>query len=194
MYLPQFGSEAHISFSSVNIIQDPDSEDKLISVLDPVAILAKCHSGLFLCIAQIYSIKVGSHIVEAILSENINADEVSIGVQVMKIVPASLTSSFEWEWTGSTTNIKLPEYPSNLLQILNPQATTSSLRIEDTNYRTYSWYSNELIEVGQLLFESFKSKLDIVPSIDICEDFPYRSRTGNLISLEYFLSSIDSIE
>lgn len=173
-----------------------DSSASELHVLDPLAILLKCHGHIFVAVAQVSSLKVAGQSVESIVSCYANETDVSISVQVLQLElkrgdprvetdsPEEDQTVIDWIWNGHIEPTPaFSNFPAELIEPLDP-AQVAITRENGTDIVTYGFSNEGIKSVGTVIYERARGKTHTVfPIAQQTLSFPYRTRDSEYLDV-----------
>ncbi|KZT32767.1 hypothetical protein SISSUDRAFT_1132976 [Sistotremastrum suecicum HHB10207 ss-3] len=157
---------------SSNTIIDHDSVfgGPILSINDPVATLVSVNDNVFLAIAQVTSLKKGNHRIDSIDLSLLRENSVSVGVQILQLVPKEHDESVDatdWRWNQNFEASFVT--PGRFIHPINPTTTT-------TFPPSYLFRSDELRSIAATAFDLMDpGDAALLPTVKQTPSFPYRS-------------------
>jgi hypothetical protein len=145
-----------------------------LRVGSPVALVVSCEERLFLAVAQVNNLTLGSS-VQSIPLEMLLDSSAQVSVQILRIVPATTaddpTEKNDWRWSlgfGETCiNVA-----GNLVHPMNPEVS-----VLKAGQPTYLFNSSTLITVAATIHDQMcPTDFMLVPKVKKTENFPYRHK------------------
>ncbi|KAJ7858769.1 hypothetical protein B0H13DRAFT_2356369 [Mycena leptocephala] len=154
-----------------------------LRVGSPVALVVSCEERLFLAVAQVNNLTLGSS-VQSIPLEMLLDSSAQVSVQILRIVPATTaddpTEKNDWRWSlgfGETCiNVA-----GNLVHPMNPEVS-----VLKAGQPTYLFNSSTLITVAATIHDQMcPTDFMLVPKVKKTENFPYRHKGAACFLVEH---------
>jgi hypothetical protein len=160
------------------VVITADTEESLVRIEDPTALLVRSKDLIWLAVAQITDIKQSGVSVDCLTRRLLTEPNVRVVVRVMRLRPRVIVGpEGDWEWFGWFESSS-HEVDGGWLQLLDPDVIKSS-RVGREDTLGYVFKSSELLTIALLLFGNFRSEADRFLTVTWSRDFPYRNSAGN---------------
>ncbi|KAJ7930728.1 hypothetical protein B0H13DRAFT_1858536 [Mycena leptocephala] len=165
------------------MVSDGAFDTPALRVGNPVALVVSCEGRLYLAVAQVNNLILGSS-VQSIPLDMLLDSSAQASVQILRLVPATTTDDptekNDWRWSlgFAATCINVV---GNLIHPMNPEVS-----ILQAGHPTYLFDSATLITAAATIHDQMRpTDFMLVPKVTQTETFPYRHKGAACFLVEH---------